>query len=65
MPNEPRELLKPDEVAGRLKVSRRQVYRLVIAKHLEASALPGTKTVRIFADSVEDYIQRGSNVSTS
>ena len=65
MPKEPRELLKPDEVAERLKVSRRQVYRLVDAKHFEATALPGTKTVRIFADSVEDYIRRGSNAATS
>ena len=59
------ELLRPDEAAKRLKISQRQVYRLVESGRLLGVTLPGTKTVRVFAASVESYIKKGTHVTNS
>ncbi len=52
------ELLTAAEVAKRLKVTTRQVYKLVAAGKLKGTRLGG-KTVRVFADSVEHMIEEG------
>jgi excisionase family DNA binding protein len=52
-----KELLRPDEVALRLNVSRWTVYRWVRKGLLEATKI-GRGSLRIFARSVDDLIER-------
>jgi len=51
-------LLKPSEVAEKLRVTRRQVYRLVDEGELQGIRI-GKGSVRIPAESVEALIERG------
>ena len=53
-----RELMRPDEAALRLRVSKQKVYFLVKNGDLESSTI-GQRTVRIFKDSVEALIEAG------
>lgn len=52
------ELLTPHEVALRLRVTPRQVHRLIEQGELSTVRI-GKRTVRIPAHSVDDLLQRG------
>lgn len=49
--------LRPARVAALLDVDRSEVYKLVRGRQLEAHGM-GTRALRIYADSVEDYRAR-------
>lgn len=55
MPNRPRVLLKLGDVAERLAVTERTVYRLINAGHLDAVHIG--RAIRVPEDSVDDYIE--------
>lgn len=55
MPNRPRVLLKLGDVAERLAVTERTVYRLINAGHLDSVHIG--RAVRVPEDSVDDYIE--------
>lgn len=52
-----KELLRPDEVARRLNVSRWTVYRWIREQRLEATKI-GRGSLRVFARSVDELIER-------
>lgn len=58
------ELLRPIEVADRLKISVRQVYKLIGdgPGQLRATRI-GNKTIRIYADSVDALIEQGDVIN--
>ena len=49
-------LLRPDEAAGRLNISKRSVYRLVAEGQLVG--LYVRSVLRIQADSIDGYVKR-------
>lgn len=50
------QLLRPDQVAGRLNVSRRTAYRLIAEGHFKVVPVRGS--LRIYESSIDDYLER-------
>jgi excisionase family DNA binding protein len=50
-------LLRPDQLAERLGISRSQAYRLIAAGHFDA-LMPGHRSVQVTEASVNAYIER-------
>ena len=49
-------LLRPDQIADRLNVSKRQAYRLIDEGHFMALKVGGC--LRVTSESVDDFISR-------
>lgn len=58
------ELMTPQEVADQLRISSRQVHRLIESNDLNSVRI-GRNTVRIPADSVKALIERGKTDAIS
>jgi excisionase family DNA binding protein len=58
------DVLTPEEVADKLRVSVRQVYHLVQIGDLESTRL-SHKALRVYASSVAEYMDRGRTDAVS